>query len=346
VPTSDIPVLDRPFYFIVVLWGERFRDYFLDLCLPTLLSPGNLPALSARQRSRFLVCTRPEDWAAMQVSPIFRLLEKFVDPLFFEIPAPPPGTAACVHKGNWGPARVRDGYDARAYPFVLQPDTIFSDGMIARLQELASQGVELALVPTLRFAEEPLFDHLRQFGISPRGRKGIAEPIVLSSRQLVHMALASLHSETKTYEWDAPYFHATPSAAWWKVPGEDGIVVHCMSWHPCFSTLPPFPRMTPRHSTTGPSTATTFTGTWASSEFIWSWIRTKCSLRVGRRYPTSPTTMGQLGFFDADKRLQALSARGDPLEAIDHLVPWESFRAAIEAVVLTMTAGLPLNRMP
>jgi hypothetical protein len=29
--------------------------------------------------------------------------------------------------------------------------------------------------------------------------------------------------------------------------------------------------------------------------------------------------MGQLGFFDADKRLQALSARGDPLEAIDHL---------------------------
>jgi IS5 family transposase len=56
--------------------------------------------------------------------------------------------------------------------------------------------------------------------------------------------------------------------------------------------------------------------------------------------------MGQLGFFDADKRLQALSARGDPLEAIDHLVPWESFRAAIEAVVLTMTAGLPLNRMP
>src|SRR5215475_5779171 len=45
--------------------------------------------------------------------------------------------------------------------------------------------------------------------------------------------------------------------------------------------------------------------------------------------------MGQLGFFDADKRLEALSAKGDPLEAIDHLVPWESFRAEIESVVLT-----------
>ena len=45
--------------------------------------------------------------------------------------------------------------------------------------------------------------------------------------------------------------------------------------------------------------------------------------------------MGQMGFFDADKRLDALSAKGDPLEAISGLVPWENFRADIEAVVLT-----------
>src|SRR3954471_12826104 len=48
--------------------------------------------------------------------------------------------------------------------------------------------------------------------------------------------------------------------------------------------------------------------------------------------------MGQLGFFDAEKRLAALSAKGDPLEAIDRLVPWNSFRADIEAVVLTPDA--------
>jgi hypothetical protein len=45
--------------------------------------------------------------------------------------------------------------------------------------------------------------------------------------------------------------------------------------------------------------------------------------------------MGQFGFFDANNRLDALSAKGDPLEAIAALVPWESFRADIEAVVLT-----------
>ena len=42
--------------------------------------------------------------------------------------------------------------------------------------------------------------------------------------------------------------------------------------------------------------------------------------------------MGQLGFYDLDKRLAAISAKGDPLEALNVIVPFESFRAEIEAV--------------
>ena len=48
--------------------------------------------------------------------------------------------------------------------------------------------------------------------------------------------------------------------------------------------------------------------------------------------------MGQPGFFDADKRLAALSRKGDPLETVAALVSWESFRADIEAVSLTPEA--------
>ena len=43
--------------------------------------------------------------------------------------------------------------------------------------------------------------------------------------------------------------------------------------------------------------------------------------------------MGQLGFHVLDKRLDAISAKGDPLEALNGLIPFESFRAEIEAVV-------------
>src|SRR5271169_3450951 len=45
--------------------------------------------------------------------------------------------------------------------------------------------------------------------------------------------------------------------------------------------------------------------------------------------------MSQMGFFDADKRLSMLSLKGDPLEAISKLMPWEMFRADIESVALT-----------
>src|SRR5437762_4590264 len=45
--------------------------------------------------------------------------------------------------------------------------------------------------------------------------------------------------------------------------------------------------------------------------------------------------MGQMGFDDLKRRLDALSAKGDPLETIKTTVPWDTFRAAIEAVTET-----------
>jgi transposase, IS5 family len=45
--------------------------------------------------------------------------------------------------------------------------------------------------------------------------------------------------------------------------------------------------------------------------------------------------MRQAGFFDVDRRLEAISAKGDPLETIKAAVPWEEFRTPIEAATAT-----------
>jgi IS5 family transposase len=45
--------------------------------------------------------------------------------------------------------------------------------------------------------------------------------------------------------------------------------------------------------------------------------------------------MGQPGFFDVNRRLEAISAKGDPLETIDASVPWAEFRTRIEVVTET-----------
>src|SRR5262245_39468925 len=49
----------------------------------------------------------------------------------------------------------------------------------------------------------------------------------------------------------------------------------------------------------------------------------------------SERVMGQRGFFDVERRLEAISAKGDPLETIKKIVRWEDFRADIEAVTET-----------
>ena len=58
--------------------------------------------------------------------------------------------------------------------------------------------------------------------------------------------------------------------------------------------------------------------------------------------------MSQFGFFDADRRLSALSLKGDPLVEILALVPWEQFRTDIETVVLTAAGSKksPAGRKP
>ena len=86
--------LDRPFYFIIVFWGQAFRNYFLECCLASILSPGNIPALNTSSRSKFLIATRPDDWAALRNAANFKLLERYVEPVFIEIPPCPPGRSA------------------------------------------------------------------------------------------------------------------------------------------------------------------------------------------------------------------------------------------------------------
>jgi hypothetical protein len=127
-------------------------------------------------------------------------------------------------------------FEDQAYAAVLTPDLMVSDGTVAALQRHAVDGVQLVLTAALRFGEEPLFEQLKQLGIPvpvPGSRfDDEARPLVVTSRQLVSAGIRSFHSETLSYEWDTPYFSSSPVAVWWRVPDEDGIIVHSLSWAP------------------------------------------------------------------------------------------------------------------
>ncbi len=228
-----LTMLERPFYIINVLWGEQFRDYFLQFCLPSFLSPGNLPALRTRQKSRFLLATRPEDWAAMKETAIFKELERWVEPVYIEIPPCPPDKSGCEHMGIGHKLACELAFRDKAYGVLITPDCMISDGTIRNLQDHALAGIELVLVAALRFGEEPLFRHFEAIEAIPnRDRIHTGEPLAISGRQMAYAAVNGMHSETMSYEWEKYYSSGVCPAAWWKVPGEDGIVLHSLSWAP------------------------------------------------------------------------------------------------------------------
>lgn len=224
---------ERPFFFIVVLWGERFRNYFLDFALASALSPGNIPALHASRGSKFLIATRPDDWEAMRDTTIFRLMERYIEPVFVEMPPCPPDRSAYQHMSIGHRLACEMAHRDKAYTVILTPDCMLSDGSVARLQELASDGTQLVLTAALRFGEEPFLEQLQKLGVLPHEhRRDSGTPLSISGAQMVHAAVNGFHTETLAYEWDAPGIMAISPAAWWRVPGEDGIVLHSLSWAP------------------------------------------------------------------------------------------------------------------
>ncbi len=223
----------RPFYFNLVVWGERYVDFLCNFCIPALLSPNNIPAL-LNSGNKFLIATTDEDWARMRDRPIFQLLKRYVEPVFLRIPPCPPETVNSSHMGIGHKLATQMTFEDRAYGVLLTPDLMVSDGTIAAVQRHAVNGVQVVLCAALRFGEEPLFEHLKQMGvISIESRFGDeARPLTVTSRQLVWAGIRSFHSEVQSCEWDSPYFPRFQIAVWWRVPREDGIILHSGSWAP------------------------------------------------------------------------------------------------------------------
>lgn len=219
-----------PLYFCVIVWGAEHRGYLHDLLIASLLSPRNLPALDNGEICRFLVCTTAEDWAALEAQPLFARLRRLIPTEFVALPASPEALAAqdkmlFMSKAHRVLSQIAFG--ARAYGVFLTPDLVLSDGSVARLQELARAGKDVVLCAALRFAHEGC---LAAFVRSGAMRAG--EPMTLSGRALMSVALSNLHSETIRYEWDADFFADVPVAAYWWAPDRRGIVLHCFSWAP------------------------------------------------------------------------------------------------------------------
>src|ERR1700730_8882553 len=93
----------RPFNFMIPFWGERYRGFFVDRCLPSLLAPNNLPLLDAADGHRLLTATTHSDWGVINDLQIMQQLRQHAtpEPIIIDDPSVTlPGSVAAVLQQN------------------------------------------------------------------------------------------------------------------------------------------------------------------------------------------------------------------------------------------------------
>jgi len=230
---ASAAALSRPFFFMVPFWGERYRWYFANILLPSLLSPSNLALLRADQGHRFLIATTIDDWDAIIGLPIIERLRAHATPTLIEIKRPkqataPGSTGAILHQNIAQKLLVDAAFQARAYGTLFSPDCIISDGMMMSLVRHASAGQCLVLCPALRQSEESATAELTRLGYLSRDleKSGSGTPICVPPRVLADLMVRHLHPEMDIFQEGARGQPPLAPFRYWRLSRQKGIILH------------------------------------------------------------------------------------------------------------------------
>jgi len=215
---------------MVQFWGRRYRDYFVDLCLPSLLAPDNLPLLRAADGHQFLIAAPREDWDSIEHLPIMDRLRRYAPPKLVETPPPADNEYVTIlrHQTHSLKRLFETAYAQHAFGSAVWPDTILSNGLVAALLRFIDAGHPLVMQPTIRLAEEGVISDLRAMGLMPRRARlsMTAEALNVPPRVVADLSIRHLHPEVQIFEEGHPCQPLHPPYRFWRVPDRNGIILH------------------------------------------------------------------------------------------------------------------------
>lgn len=222
------------FDIIMLVFGAEYTRTFLDVALPMMLSPGNLPAVAAEsQGSTFRFFTTQKDFATIQASPLFGTLNAM---LRIEVSIVKDsdikahrkyGVMTSVHRNAIVQANETDT------PLIfLGPDAIVPDGVLARTVQIAKSGKRALMASSYRMTKETYVPAmLQKFPVQGDGS------IVVPKRDCVALSLNNLHPISEAFLWDSDNYHRHPAHLYWRVGdkadnGGEGLLCRCFHIHP------------------------------------------------------------------------------------------------------------------
>ncbi len=218
--------LQRPFRLLTVVWGDRFIDVFLNVTLPSLFSPGNLPAFVGGWEARYLIYTSERDAERIKASSAFARLSALL-----------PVDVSTVSEADMAQDKYQlhwllwtrghhEAAAANAVLILLIPDNIYADGTLVRWGEYFDRGYKAVYMPGSWVVEETFRTEL------PAG----TAVIDIDRQKMVEMIGRHIHPMMSYVFSNSGRYHHHPDRVIEAVPGE-GFIARVITSHP-FAIIP------------------------------------------------------------------------------------------------------------
>lgn len=219
-PAGTPPLLRTPLKavkFLLPVWGYNYVRYFLEFCLPTLLAPGNVPAVVAALPSQFIILTSTEDAAYIRGHPAFKRLAaacetelRLIDHLIVDGNYSTTITLAFTEA-------VRAAGDATidtCFMFLMS-DFILADGSFANVLKRMQRGASAVITGNFQVVREDAMPWLLDRQASSK------HSLVLPPRELMRWAMNHLHPATLANTVNIPFNHNWhANRLFWRIDGD------------------------------------------------------------------------------------------------------------------------------
>lgn len=199
---------------VIAVWGEWHTEMLLDLCIPSLLSPGNLPAFVAGHKCILHLYTRKKEWAQIRKSSAFKALCQFVDlDLNTSLLDGSDDSSASKHHEAWQTS-TEIAISNGCYIWNMLPDVAFADGSIRHLSELLSHGYD----SIMWFYPRVVSTTFKAEILKPNYAHG--DCIDVSKRDLAGLTFQHLHPVMTAYDLSSEHFPTHPELLLKAVPNQ------------------------------------------------------------------------------------------------------------------------------
>jgi hypothetical protein len=200
---------------LMPLWGDSYVGQFLEYGLPTLLAPGNVPAVAVSLPTEFVFLTSAEDEEAIAKHPSFIALAAICNTSIRRIDH-------LITDGNYSTTitlayaeSIRATYDAMLNTcfFLLVSDYIVADGSLANVLSRMLRGTSAVISGNFQVARETALPWLMK-----RSAGADKTTLALSARALISWGLGQLHPVTLANTIDVRLVHNSQSnRLFWRV---------------------------------------------------------------------------------------------------------------------------------